>query len=540
VTPLGKDGGTFFYLDVVGQMRELKARDHGNKDLLALFAPRTDFVHASWPRVNVKGMITGWRPEDCGEELMNACAREGVWNASERVRGRGAWQDSAGGLILHCGDAVLIEGEWHEPGLHHGHVYPAAAPLPRPAQAKVSATMMDELLTMLQTWAWQRPAVDPFLMLGWLGAARLGGALEWRPAAWLTGDKGTGKSTLQKLVEGVLGGGLLQASDASEAGVRQTLGNQTLPVALDELEPGEDNRKQQALLTLARQASSGGKIVRGGSDHQAHDFLARSCFLFSSVLVQPLKGTDRSRLAVLSLDPLPKGAARPNLTPEWLRRMSAAMQRRLIDGWPRWQQTLDTYRTMLEDAGHSARGADQFGTLLATMDLLVADTAPTAAQAAEYAELMAVGAMSETAQDEGDASRCLRHLLSSTVMLDGGGRPQTVAHWIDKAAEEIENPDLDTTKARTGEKGLAVFGLRVIKRRDGSRWVAVAVSNQGLGRLFGGSHWQAASGTDGVWAQALARLAGAERDVAVRLNGQTQKCVLVPLALAREEGPDEF
>jgi predicted ATPase len=33
-------------------------------------------------------------------------------------------------------------------------------------------------------------------VLGWIAAATIGGALDWRPSLWITGDLSTGKSTL--------------------------------------------------------------------------------------------------------------------------------------------------------------------------------------------------------------------------------------------------------------------------------------------------------------------------------------------------------
>ena len=534
VTPLGKAKGTFYYLDTTGELRDLKAKDHGNKDLLALFAPRTDFLHSNWPRMNAKGIVSGWRPEEAGEELMTACAIAGVWNQMDRVRGRGAWRDAAGGLILHCGDAIWLEGEWHDPGLHQEHVYPSGAALPRPLEGPAPARMMDELLELLGSWRWQRQAVDPVLMLGWLAAAKIGGALAWRPLAWISGDKGTGKSTLQRLIAGVLGGALLQCSDATEAGVRQTLGDQTLPVALDEVEAEDDNRKLAAVIKLARQAASGGKIVRGSSDHTAQEFVARSGFLFSSILMPPLKDQDKSRMAVLNLEPLEQGAPVPKLTAEWLRSICAVMARRLVDGFPRFETTLDIYRQMLEQLGHSARGADQFGVLLAAADLVLNDTAPSLAEAlAEYGEVMSASALAETASETTDAARCLQHLRTSMVTLDGGGRPQTIGAWIERTIGEMDDQALE--KKDAGARGLAVYGLRVVDRRDGTRWLGVATSHQGLGRLYAGSHWQAASGTDGVWAQALGRIKGALRDQPVRIDGKTTKCVLLPIAAVRDE-----
>ena len=123
----------------------------------------------------------------------------------------------------------------------------------------------------------------------------LGGALEWRPMVWVAGDKGTGKSTLQKVVKGVFGrGGLIPAVDASAAGLWQSLGHSSLPVALDEVESEEDNRRNNNLLKLARVAASGGQMLRGGSDHKQASFTVRSCFLFSSILIQSGKNLGKA------------------------------------------------------------------------------------------------------------------------------------------------------------------------------------------------------------------------------------------------------
>lgn len=548
VTPLGKHGDQHFYLDAVGQLRALKARDHGNKDLLALFAPRTDFVHAVWPRYGRDGStITGWRPEEAAEELMNACAREGVWNAADRVRDRGAWLDEAGGLILHVGDAVMIGGEWRGTGRHDGYVYPASPAIARPLEGPGPARMMDALLADISTWNWKRAGLDPYLMLGWLGACVVGGALAWRPLAWVTGDQGTGKSTLHMLIKGVLGGALLSSSDASEAGIRQTLGNQTLPVAMDEVEAEEDNRKLQALIKLARQASSGGSIVRGGADHTAQGFVARSCFLFSSILMPPLLPQDRSRLAILELDPLIHGRPEPQLTPEKLRDYGAVLRRRMLDGWQRFNATLSIYRDMLKEVGHGGRGADQFGVLLACADLLLADKVPTLEEARGWADETAADALGETRSIMSQSHSCLAHLLTSTVTLDGGSRPLSIMQWIGRAADDMDKvlmPDEEPDKV--AERAMAVIGLRVIQQKKdapgrpaGSRWVAVAASHQGLARIYAGSHWQGRSGAEGVWGQSLARLPGALADANVRMAGRQTKCVLVPMALVRDDADGE-
>jgi hypothetical protein len=545
VSPLGTYDGAFFYLDTVGQLRSLKARDHGNKDLLALFAPKTGFLHETWPRYDKEGNLTGWRPEEAGEVLMCACAAAGVWNAQDKRRDRGVWLDAAGGLIVHVGDEVLIEGQWQKTGMHGRYVYPSAPPVPRPLDGPADTDAIDELLGLIRSWNWQRPETDPYLLLGWMACAFLGGALDWRPIVWLTGDKGTGKSTLHALIKGVMGEGLLSTSDASEAGVRQSVGHQTLPVAIDEAEAEEDNRKLKALVKLARQASSGGNVVRGGSDHTAHAFTARACFLLSSILIPPLQGQDRSRLAVLDLGPFPKEAREPVLDAGWMEKVGGTLRRRLLDGWPRFGETLRAYREMLREAGHDGRGSAQFGVLLAGADLLLSSTTPKPEDIEPWKALMGAGVLGETREAMTDTDRCLAHLLTSAATLEGGSRPQTVAHWIGRAADELDaEPDLATGKRPdTAARSLAVLGLRVMDRTDKKsrtqrRWVMVPVAHQGLAKLFQGTHWQASSGAAGVWGQSLGRLVMAERDQNVRIGGVQQKCVAIPLERCLDMGPE--
>ncbi len=92
----------------------------------------------------------------------------------------------------------------------------------------------------------------------------IGGALKWRPIVWLTGGKGSGKSTMQELLHRLFNGGIIQTADTTAAGLWQAMRHHTLPVAIDELEAEEDNRRQNTIVKLMRMASSGALLLRGG------------------------------------------------------------------------------------------------------------------------------------------------------------------------------------------------------------------------------------------------------------------------------------
>lgn len=539
VTPLGAQDNKWFYLDAMRQLRALSDKEHSRLGIQGLFGSRSYLLEEFWPRKSKQGddmIVTGWKPELASMTLMAAASARGVWNPMERVRGRGAWLGDNGELVLHCGDVLYDGRKWHEPGMIGRHVYPAASPILRPISGPVRGrdNPADELLALFNTWNLRRKELDALLVLGWFGAAWLGGALGWRPVMWITGGKGTGKSTFHTTLGRLFdtepqtsSGALVQVAEASAAGIWQKLGHATLPVNIDEAEPEEgDNRKLNATVKLARLAASGGLILRGGADHSASEFTARSCFLFSSILIPPLLGQDRSRIAIIELGELPKGQPAPDISARRLRDMGARLLRRLVDGFPRLATTLEAYRGALLDAGHSSRGADVFGTLLACADLLRHDHEPDSDTLLEITDKLRVDKLAEIEDDARDEERCLQHLLSSAVPIAGGVK-RSIAELIEHA--NSDDPEIDW---RPAERTLETYGLAVKRtgEKGETRYFAVANYHVELARLFEGTHWSGRSGTMGVWVQALRRIEGAERSAGnIRFASMTGKAVILPL-----------
>lgn len=534
VIPLGKDEGVRYYLDADCQLRALADRDHSRLGILGLFGREHNMLYTYWPRMDRKGFVTGWRPEQAAEHLMSACSQKGVWDAAERQRGRGAWRGENGELVMHTGDQVLqfpaTINAWRDrttgpAGLLGRYVYSRAAAIAAPHNEPVAGGAQGaagQLLDLLQTWSWRRPDIDPVLLMGWIGAALVGGALKWRPMIWLTGSKGTGKSTLQDLVKHLFAGGIIQTADSTPAGLWQALRSQTLPVAFDELEAEEDNRRAIAVVKLARTASSGALMLRGGSDHSGKEFVVRSAFLFSSILIPPLTPQDRSRISVLDLFELQLGMAAPRLDPKELGVLGSQLRRRMVDGWYRLPDALDAYRQALQDRGHSARSADQIGTLLACADLLMFDNVDDNDGVAIWTPKFDI---SDQADDDAtrDEDRCLQHLLSAAIDVHRNGGRKSIAEWVRIAAQA---DDGDVAEAN---RVLGTYGMKVDTRKDVKR-LFVANYHQGLADLFKGTHWEGRSSTQGVWVQALRRLPGAGPwEKAIYFAGMICKTTAIPL-----------
>ena len=529
VIPVGIDGNVYYYLDATRQLRALDAGRHNKLWLQSLFGHEIGKLYEYWPRLKYnqtekKWDTTGWRPDEASEALMSAAAAAGIWNGLDRVRGSGAWADK-GRLVVHCGDAVLIDGVAHAPGRIGEYVYPSGRKGPRPATgALLTPQPVRELLDLLESWNWKRGAMDARLLLGWMGAAWLGGALKWRPVAWISGGKGTGKSTLHDVIKHLFGGALVQVSDSSAAGIWQRLQYSVWPVAFDEAEPEQDNRNIQAVIKLARLAASGGLILRGSQDHQAIEFVARSCFLFSSILLPPLLGQDRSRMAILELGELAPGPML-NIDADRLAQTGNLMLRRLVDGWPRLQEVLAFYHEELARLGHSARGCDVFGTLLACADVMLSDDMPCTDDVEGWIGDFRASGQGEWADDEPDESRCLSHLLTSPIEPYRGGVKHVMAEWVVKAAPVGEgSEDEDALEAN---RVLGTYGLKVVA----PRMLAVANYHQQLGGIYRGTHWAGRSGSQGVWVQALRRVPGAlAAPKPIWFSGAVARATLLPLA----------
>jgi len=577
VTPLGKLGQLCYYLDEAGQLIALKpGPEHGKGHILNLFGRQSHLCQSEpyWPKYSAKvdnegnRILDGFKAELAAEQLMAACAHEGLFDPQGKVRGRGAWAGPNGELVLHCGDKIyrpsMPVGEgWQDPGKIDGYVYPTAPSMARPDPLAQDDSAGTELLGLVRKWFWERPKIDPYLAIGFIAMAPFGGALDWRSHIFVSGDTSTGKSALEKkLLMWLFEGSSLRTHQATEAAIRQVLGNQTLPVFFDEIEAEANSDRALKVIALARLASSEGVIFRGGSDHKAVEFTARSCFYFSSILIPPMLSQDRNRMAILELKPIPKGAIEPMIERPRMIELGRRLRRRVIEQWERWEETLAAYRAALASTGHQGRSGIQFGTLLAFADLLLYDAAPgmprdgdeDGSLLMEWAEALRADTLAETADNASDSEEACHFLATSMLQLRGGDEPEPIARFIARA---IGRDGADELAVRNARRRLENHGLRVVglvdkgEGRFGVRdpasgddlYVAIANSHEALARLFRDKRW-----ADGVWSQTFSRvrlvnaagevIAEAKRRVQVRIAEKSTKATLVPIGalLDAEEG----
>lgn len=532
VTCLGIDGEVCYYLTPTKQFLPLEG--HDATALRKLFAGCNDWLWRFIPKFKEQtGEQTNWDAARTADSLIDACGRRGPFDPSERLRGVGAWRGDAGELILHAGDQVFDGTEWRDPGFLGNFVYPGAAALPHPAElpeddaGRQAARLLwrgetDAFLTLLDTWAWAAEFDnDPetgeplkigghrlcsILVLGWIASALVGGALDWRAMIWLTGDAATGKSTLQKLIALVMGASLVSSSDATAAGIYQSVGYSSRAAGIDEAEADPFSQKMKAMVELVRQSASGGSILRGSNDPKKwRGFTARSAFLLSSIVIPPLFGQDLTRITILPLAALPKDAKKPKLDPVRWAAFGRQLRRAVLDGWPRWQETLERYQAELARLGHDGRGGDQLGTLLAMADLVMHDEP---ADSDTVSIICAPFTLRDKPKAESNAEQMLNWLISKTVIAFRGGNQMTIGSLVSLAAGISSDEAANATSAALALQAHGVFV-------DGFRDEAiVTLPNQsaGLAALLDNSPWGTRPGAAiSGWQQAMQRLA-AQRD----------------------------
>jgi hypothetical protein len=122
------------------------------------------------------------------------------------------------------------------------------------------------VLTLFERWH-RRRAIDPRLALGALACLIAGGALTWRPILAINGETDVGKSLLFSWWEALGAGWVVTTQDTTEAGIRGTLGYDSLEVVVDEAEPDTHGRIER-ITKMGSRTGGDGRGHRGTPTNQ--------------------------------------------------------------------------------------------------------------------------------------------------------------------------------------------------------------------------------------------------------------------------------
>lgn len=511
IQALGKEGSNYYFLDTLGAVYVIQAKGSGKGEIDSLFAGRPLFLEWAWPRwvasrkADEPPKVKGFEADESRRELFAACAYKGTFELEDKVRGRGAWRDDDGSLIYHAGDAVWIGGKWQRPGEIGRYIYPARMKLGRPValyEKEGPGSPGDALLELLRSWSWERGELDALLMLGWAMTAKIGGALDQRPVVYLSGEEGSGKSALQKLLRALMNGALMATANTTQAGIYQRIKQDSVAVLVDEsTEAKEDMRGSDKLLELARIAYSGDKMNRGDKDGVGREFAMMSSFMASSIVVPAMDAQDASRMALLVLRTLPKGTPDLALDAAAIELWGLQLLRRLFDWYPRWAELRRIFRHALIEAGHDSRSADTFAPLAAGAHVALHDDFPTPEALKQWQGWLKADQLIETAGKEKTWRRCFMLMLAA--------QPDALKNTTYKSAGSalLAFRDTDDMPAKTNQT-LNAVGLSLgwaagsVESWDTAR-LFVPSNHPSLHALFAGTPWGGRLGAPGPWSAVL-------------------------------------
>lgn len=506
VRPLGYDGEDYYFVDTMGQMFNTGTAQMGVERIQKLFAGHEAWLDWAFPSFDKKGKVTGFKSEMVRRALYAACKERGAWSPSDMVRGRGAWRDPHGGLILHCGDHMWIDGEILDTGEYGEHLYVrrprSMSPWPDPVLPEDNPS--PRIVEILRTWNMGRGDIDAVLLLGSIGVAMLGGALSWRPSLMIVGDAGVGKSELtgkDGVLKTVLGRMMVSTTNATEAGLYQLVGHDSVPIAIDELE-GEDGIDQaQKVIKMARDAASGSVRIRGGQNHKGVEFQAQSTFFFSGINPPPMPPASLTRLAIVELLPL-KGTSNKPPTLEAADTVGPRLLRILADNWKQLQYHLDDYSNILREHGHDSRGQKTFGTFLAVAHVMLGEEGRKRLglpndDLSKWGEWLAADNVPELEGKAATWEQALNAIQTSVIENYSGGARRTVAHELEQLKNHGSVGDL--------RERLALIDLGLVDDPNNKGHYLLAIPNQSriLAKALNGTPFS--NGHQGNWNYAFRR-----------------------------------
>ena len=423
---LGYDADANFYQPAsTGQVIRLPRGCHTATHLVAL-AP-LEYWETLYPS------RTGVNWPAAASDLHKTSAAMGIF-AVERIRGRGAWWDG-GRTVLHLGDRLITpEGEHSiTKPFSSRFIYQRLERQEGPCGVKpLTVEEAAVIVSIANRFRWEVPASGTLLQ-GWMVLAPICGALRWRPHLWLTAGAGSGKSQiLDRFVVPLLGDLRLSVSGATtEAGLRQTICSDAVPVVFDEAESNEkgDQQRMQAILSLARVASSesSAEMLKGSPSGDVSRYRVRSMFLMSSIATALKQGADKSRFAQLTLrSPNEMGkeereAHWQNLDRDLERYITPQLARRLIARTvsliPVIRQSVVVFTAAAARHFDSQRLGDQYGTLMAGAWSLLSDAPPSQKEAEECIDCHNWESYSQSTEVP-DEARCIQTILQRQVRVE--------------------------------------------------------------------------------------------------------------------------
>lgn len=519
IRPLGHNRGDYFFFPRVGgQVISFRASSLGSPQNLYQLAPRDYWLTQYAPEESIKKIA-----DYASGDLIGECQRRGIFSL-EDARGVGVWRDRGGKLLVNCGDLIVGEGVSCHPSEFDGDfVYEAGQRVIDMNAAPLSSQEASRFRDICKALTWKQPQSGD-LLAGWCVIAAVGGALDWRPHVFITGRKGSGKSTaMDRIVMGALHGvAVKRDGGTTEAGIRKAIGASSRPFIMDEAEAESGNRRNQMqqIFEYFRNASSGAVV-----ENAYASYVARSAACFGGINPRIEQGADADRWSMLELVPN-TDAGRDDHYKKLLQDIREVITSDFPDRL--LVRTVANLDVLLHNIGifvdvfskrlGSKRAGDQIGTLVAGSHSLVSNQRVTFDFVEKWVDRQNWD-FDELTGGGSDADTLMGYIMSARVRYDqdGMGRESSIGHLVSVAA------------GREGEATTAaVSGLNEIGIKVDGDCLIISNTSPRIKAILKETPW-------GVWRRTLSDFDGADNcggKVVYFSAGMRTKATSLPLDAA--------
>jgi hypothetical protein len=376
--------------------------------------------------------------------------------------------------------------------------------------------------------------IDRMFFLGAIIQGYLSGSVQWRTHIWITGETGSGKSKYYDLIlrkaivpiHGVCGNG-----DMTEAGIRQNIGDNYTIFVHDEAEKNEHSEKE---LTLIRNSSSGGTILRGTQNQEGTSFSCNCTFILLSISASIEKAADEQRIVRVFLKqnettqsqwPQVEKELIKNCTIEYF---SGIMQRcaRIAKNFNKSNEIIresfiDKFKTVY-NIENISRAADTYSVLLCGYwhwqhdDII--DSFNCEILLDKIKKSGRVNFLSMTEEKQTNSAYVLEQFYD--YQITENGKKRTIRQLI---YESNNHPET--------ENELAAYGIHLKYKTS---WCVFLVNNnRNLAKIFSEIGYS-------DYKNVLSGIEGVELQQAEKITGKTQRGVLIPLNFELETKRGEF
>jgi len=342
-----------------------------------------------------------------------------------RQRGTGVWEDR-GRIVVNTGNVLMVNGKVTPmTSIKSRYVYiKTLHNIPSVHANPLTVEESQKLIDVCAMFNWEKIRSGAFLA-GWIAVARIAGALPVRPHVWVSGEAGSGKSTiLEALVKRGLGDNsakLYGAGGTTEAGIRQTMQGTSIPMIFDEFETTdakETNARVDSILEMLRQSwkKNDSKVYKGSADGTAQSYTIQFAALVASIQVNLKNQADRTRFCVLELDAHNQRPDQWELISKAITDITEDYGERLFSRMVHMAPTILKSHEIIRDsvpAGMTRRFGEQVGMLLAGYWALYSDSVVTTEEALGMISDLDLG--EEKSRQLSDQNECANFLITSTL-----------------------------------------------------------------------------------------------------------------------------